>query len=115
MQLYHYKINAGRRGMKKLLAVFSMVFMLAIAGNASAVVLDFEELSGIDFMLNPYQGIIDWEDGVWGHYDSFSSPYNPSSGVNATFVFDDYDYTPSWDFLTPVVYDGSFFAGYSRG
>ena len=101
--------------MKKLLVVITMVFMMAIAVNASAVVLDFEDLSGYGFMPDPYQGVIDWEDGVWAYYDSFSPPYNPSSGVSAAFVFEDYDDTPSWDFLTPVIYDGSFFSGYSGG
>ncbi len=98
--------------MKKLLAVMAMVFMFAIAGNASAVVLDFEDLSGPQGpMPDPYQGIIDWEDGVWNHYDWPQPPWNPSSGSVRTYGSSS-DYTPSWDFLAPVVYDGSFFSGY---
>ncbi len=97
--------------MKKLLAVLAMVFTMAIAGNASAVVLDFEDLSGSGSMPDPYQGIIDWEDGTWYYYDFPQPPYNPSSGIVRTYESGS-DYTPSWDFLAPVVYDGSFFSGY---
>ena len=96
--------------MKKILAVIAMVFMMAIAGNASAVVLDFEGLNGS--LPDPYQGIIDWEDGSWFVYDWSQPPFNPHSGTGRTYE-STADSTPSWSFLTDVVYDGSFFSGYS--
>lgn len=89
-----------------------MVVALGMVGNASAVVLSFEELTGSDSLsaLNPYQGIINWESGSWFYYDSPQPPYNPSSGIVRTFE-STADTTPSWDFLSPVVYDGSYFSG----
>ena len=80
---------------------------------AVTTVLTFEDLSGTQgSMPDPYHGIIDWEDGVWFHYDWSQPPYNPASGVVRTYESSS-DTTPSWDFLTPVVYEGSYFSGYS--
>lgn len=102
--------------MKKLILVAAVAMVLAfgMVGSASAVVLTFEELTGSGSLsdLNPYQGIINWEIGSWNYYSWPQPPYNPSSGIMRTYESTG-DYTPSWDFLGPVVYDGSYFSGYS--
>lgn len=97
--------------MKKLLAMF-LLMSLVVIGSSSATVLDFEDLTGSGSMPDPYHGIIDWEDNVWFHYDWVQNPYYPSSGVQRTYESSN-DYTPSWKFLTDVVYNGSFFSGYA--
>ncbi len=61
-------------------------------------------------MPSPYHGIINWESDVWFHYDWGQPPYNPSSGVVRTYESTS-DFTPSWSFITPVVYNGSYFSG----
>ena len=98
--------------MKKILILFAVTaLVLGTVGIAAAVVLDFEDLSGNGPMPNPYHAIISWETDVWFYYDSPQPPYNPSSGVVRTY--ESSDPTPSWSFLTPVVYDGSYFSGFS--
>ncbi len=100
--------------MKKsiLMAAVAITLAFGMAGNANAVVLTFEELTGSGSLsaLNPYQGIINWESDSWFFYDFPQSPYNPSSGNVRTY--ESFDLTPSWDFVSPVVYDGSYFSGY---
>ena len=101
-----------RPKMKKLSVLFcALLLVFGVVGVATATVLDFEDLVGNGPMPDPYQGIIDWEDGVWFHYDSSQPPYNPSSGISRTYESSS-DYDPSWSFLTDVVYNGSFFSGY---
>jgi|GEM_PF-813597 len=100
--------------MKKLILMVAVFMVLAfgMVGNANAVVLTFEELTGTGSLsaLNPYQGIINWESGSWFYYDWSQPPYNPSSGTVRTY--ESGDTTPSWDFVSPVVYNGSYFSGY---
>ncbi|MBI3618016.1 MAG: PEP-CTERM sorting domain-containing protein [Candidatus Omnitrophica bacterium] len=99
--------------MKKLILVVAVAMVLAfgMVGNASATVLTFEELTNGDLSsLNPYQGIINWENGSWFFYNWSQPPYNPSSGIVRTY--ESSDPTPSWSFVSPVVYNGSYFSGY---
>jgi hypothetical protein len=85
--------------------------MLLIA-PARAEVLTFDELTGEGTMPSPYQSSIIWEEGVWSFYDQIQPPYSAKSGSTRLFGKPG-DTTPSWDFTTPVVYLGSWFAGYA--
>ncbi len=99
--------------MRKVIFMVAVVMALAfgMVRNASATVLTFEELTGSGSLsaLNPYQGIINWEGGSWFYYDNVQPPYNPSSGIVRTY--ESGDTTPSWNFVSPVVYNGSYFSG----
>jgi hypothetical protein len=100
--------------MKKLLILFAIAALLmGTVGIASATVLTFDELSGSGSLsaLNPYRGIINWEPGVWFYYDSYQPPYFPESPPERTFESTS-EYHPYWSFVTPVVYEGSYFSGY---
>jgi len=103
-------------GVKKM-KIASITFLVALIvfgtfGLACAVVLDFEDLKGLPQgpMSDPYHGIIDWENGRWFYYEWKQPPYYPSSGAVRTYESTS-DYTPSWKFLSDVVYNG-FFSGY---
>ena len=98
--------------MKKFLVFLCTVLLIfCISGSGNAVVLDFEDLSGQGSMPDPYQSIIDWENGSWFYYDWVQPPYYPSSGTVRTY--ESGDPNPSWAFLEDVVYDGSYFSGFS--
>ena len=101
--------------MKKQLTFLAGALLLAgsLSSQAAIVVLDFEDLPGSGTMPNGYHGLIDWEAGVWNHYDSAQSPYTPHSGVERTYQTTA-DTTPSWTFLTPVVFDGAWWSGESN-
>jgi hypothetical protein len=81
--------------------------MLVVAPRAGATVLDFEGLGGS--LPDPY-GLVDWEDGSWFVYDWAQPPFNPSSGTGRTY--ESSDSTPSWEFTSPVVFNGAYFSGY---
>ena len=82
---------------------------LSTRAQAATIVLNFEDLTGNGPMPDPYHGIINWEDGVWFYYDSSQPPYTPHSGVTRTYQSG--DPTPSWTFVTPVVFDGAWWSG----
>ena len=100
--------------MKKALTVLAGALLLtgALSAQAATVVLDFEDLPGSGVMPDGYHGLINWEAGVWNYYDSPQSPYTPHSGVVRTYQSAS-DTTPSWTFLTPVVFDGAWWSGQS--
>lgn len=87
---------------------FSLMLVIGSVSYSSAKVLDFENLYGV--LPDPYD-IVNWEDGSWYVYDWYQYPYTPSSGVGRTYE-STYDSTPSWEFLTPVVFNGAYFSGY---
>lgn len=97
--------------MKKLL-IFCAVAVLTIGtvGIAAANVLTFEDLSGSGPMPSPYDEIVSFEPGVWSYWNA-APPYTPSSGVEVVYA-DAGELHPSWSFLTPVFYSGSYFSGY---
>lgn len=98
---------------KKIAGVLLLALAAAVVpASATVIVLDFEDLTSYGPMPDPYAGIIDWEDGVWNHYDGYQPPYNPSSGVQRSYQ-STADTTPSWTFLTPVVFLGASWSGYS--
>lgn len=94
------------------MAVLTGTLIIALTGAAAATVLDFEDLVGYGAMPNPYQGIILWEEGSWFYYDQAQNPYNAASGSQRTYESLT-DTTPSWQFLTPVIFTGAYFAGES--
>ncbi len=99
--------------MKKTLFLFlAAVLAVGAISPAMAVVLDFEDLLGDGPMPDPYQGIIDWENDVWFHYDTEQFPYTPHSGSQRIYEYT-MDYTPSWSFSTPVYFSGAWFSGFS--
>jgi hypothetical protein len=94
----------------------TLFWILLISGMllpapARAEVLTFDELTGQGTMPSPYQSSIIWEEGVWSFYDQIQPPYAAKSV--STRLYSLTDMTPSWDFTTPVVYLGSWFAGYA--
>ncbi|HTZ40718.1 MAG TPA: PEP-CTERM sorting domain-containing protein [Syntrophales bacterium] len=97
--------------MKKYLWGFMAAIFLFVPLLAHANVLTFDELTGQAPMLSSYQGIISWEPGSWSYYSWVQSPYNPHSGTTRLYAA---DRTPSWDFLTPAVYNGSWFSAISN-
>ena len=97
--------------MKKYLWSIIVAIFIFVPLFAHANVLTFDELTGQAPMLNSYQGIVSWEPGSWSYYNWVQSPYNPHSGATRLYSADG---TPSWDFLTSVVYNGSWFSGISN-
>lgn len=84
---------------------FLILALAAIGGSASAVVLDFEDLSGQSAMVDGYGGVADW--GTWEHYDWEQSPYTAASGSQRIYSPSD----QSFSFAGDVVFNGAFVAG----
>lgn len=99
----------------KYVCILGSILLLisASAVLAATTVFNFEDLAGpLARMPDPYQGLIDWEDGsTWFHYDFAQSPYVPHSGT-VYISSETADTTPSWRFTTPVIFEGAWFAGY---
>ncbi len=94
---------------KQLLAVgVAALGLFAMAHNASATVVTFDDLSGQAAVANGYAGIT-WSPGGWTHYDFYQPPYNPASNYQRV-----YDFTSNgeFDFSAPVVFNGASFAGF---
>jgi hypothetical protein len=111
------RIKKSSGVMKTKACTNTLLGTLLISGNllvapARAEVLTFDELTGQGTMPSPHQGTIVWEEGVWSFYDQVQPPYTAKSGSTRLFA-SPRDPTPSWDFTTPVVYLGSWFAGYA--
>jgi hypothetical protein len=104
-------LNEMEAALKKFLWSLIGAILLFVPLFAHANVLTFDELTGQAPMLSSYQGIISWEPGSWSYYNWIQSPYNPHSGTTRLYAADT---TPSWDFLTSVVYNGSWFSGISN-
>jgi hypothetical protein len=107
---------------KKLLkagvvATFTVVGAATFStGQAHAVVVTFDDLSGNGDLVPDNYGGIRW-DSNWSYYGDEQFPYTPSSNRNR--IYNNYD---KWGdesndipfyFNSPVVFDGAFFAGYS--
>lgn len=107
---------------KKLLkagfvATFTVVGAATFStGQAHAVVVTFDDLSGNGDLVADNYGGIRW-DNNWRYYGDEQSPYTPSSNPNR--IYNNYD---KWDpqsndipfyFNSPVVFNGADFAGFS--
>lgn len=98
--------------MKKIFASVLFAVSAVLSLNASATVLDFEDLSGrplFESMPANYQGI-SWAPNFWA-YDRFQPPYTAHSGDvriasnGSTFG------NSSFSFSAPATFDGAWFAG----
>jgi hypothetical protein len=96
--------------MKKLLVLLFCVGVLFYGVAASAVVLDFEDLSGKANLPTNYHGLT-W-DSHWQYYDYPQSPYNPSSGFVRIYTW---NYGGWINFGTDVIFQGSWVASYDVG
>lgn len=96
-----------------------MLLALTLAGAsvapAGAVVVNFDDLSGVGVLAGSYGGI-NWG-GNWRHYDTIQAPYTPASGTQRIFR----NYTiwgvgvadVPFSFDTDVVFDGAAISGYA--
>jgi hypothetical protein len=83
----------------------TVALMLMVAGGASAVVVNFDDLVGQDVVPSGYGGI-DWPG--WYYYDFDQFPYNPSSPPCRVYNYTD----PRFFFMTDSYFEGAFFNGY---
>ena len=92
---------------KLLLLILCAVLLFALAANASQTIITFDDLNG-DLQLVPdgYAGVT-WH-GEWEYYGDVQPPYNPHSPPNRVF---DFLNDASFDFASPVVFDGAWFSG----
>jgi hypothetical protein len=94
--------------MRKFVILSVLILLGAVTASADTVVT-FDDLTGQALVPNGYGGI-NWN-GNWTYYGFVQSPYTPKSGPNRVF-----DLSPSGDtfsFLTPEVFEGAFFSGFS--
>ena len=85
--------------------LFAAVLVFAVAGGASAIVVDFDDLVGQAPVPDGYGGI-NWPG--WTYYDSPQPPYNPSSPPCRVYNTSD----PRFFFLEDSFFIGAFFNGY---
>jgi hypothetical protein len=94
--------------MRKFVILSVLILLGAVTASADTVVT-FDDLTGQALVPNGYGGI-NWN-GNWTYYGSPQFPYTPESAPNRV-----YDLSPSGDtfsFLTPEVFEGAFFSGFS--
>ena len=80
----------------------------AIAGPASATVVNFDDLTGQGTVADGYGGI-NWG-GLWSYYDWEQSPYTPASGNTRVY---DGGASDGFTFDTARIFDGAWFSGQS--
>lgn len=83
---------------------------------ASATVLNFDDIVGPDdFASMPVNyGGLDWSAAGWSVFTGEQSPFSPYSGDGrATTNWDSDDSTTIIRFLTPTVFEGAWFAGFT--
>lgn len=93
--------------MKRWFLIASLCACFAAVVNAGTVVVNFDDLTGSGVVPDGYAGM-NWG-GQWNYYGYDQPPYNASSPPNRV-----YDFVPEgqFSFLSPVVFDGAWFAGY---
>jgi hypothetical protein len=106
----------GASGMKRFIGALAAMTLLAGAGRAGIIDVNFDNLSGSGQVPNGYGGI-NWG-GAWDYYGSPQSPYNPQSGPNRVYtdpgsVSVGQPGEDTFSFANPVVFKGAYFAGYS--
>jgi len=94
--------------MRKTLILFGVLLLLA--GLSSATTCTFDTFSGVGQVPDGYCGI-NWNN-QWTYYDTPQPPYTPHSGLERVFPTND---SPSgtFNFLSPAVFNGAWFAGYT--
>ncbi|MBW8813581.1 MAG: PEP-CTERM sorting domain-containing protein [Caulobacterales bacterium] len=99
---------------KTWLATAALAGALAVAGAASATVVNFDDLTGSGVVADGYGGVT-WG-GNWDYYDFSQSQYTAESP--RTRVYSDYNLgslevgDTNFYFAAPAVFSGAFFSGY---
>jgi hypothetical protein len=85
------------------------LFVVVGTAKASTFVVTFDDLSGDGVVPNGYGGI-NWN-GNFTYYGEYQPPYTPESDPNR--IYTPYSGAGEYDFnfLTPEVFDGAYFAG----
>lgn len=94
--------------MRKLAA---MTAVLGLAGSMSAeaqTVLTFEDIPCTNAPITLYNGVN--FNGMFNCYTDPQSPYTPKSGVARVY---DFTSPAMFNFLSPTVFNGAWFSGYS--
>jgi PEP-CTERM motif len=92
-----------------VLLIVALLLATASAKAGSKTVVTFDDLSGQALVPNGYGGI-NWN-GNWTYYGFSQPPFNPESAPNR--VYDLPGGGNSFNFVTPHVFDGAYFAGIS--
>lgn len=90
------------------LLIVALLLATVSAKAGSVTVVTFDDLTGQALVPNGYGGI-NWN-GNWTYYGGSQPPYTPESLPNRVYTF---SATSSFNFLTPQVFDGAYFSGYS--
>jgi hypothetical protein len=91
---------------KFLLLMLVIGLLLGLAANATATVINFDDLPGDGVVPDGYASVT-WY-GEWNYYGEVQPPYNPHSPPNRVYDFlSDAHFT----FGSPVIFDGAWFAG----
>lgn len=99
--------------MKNLIASALCTLALSLGANASATVLDFEDLAGSPWfqpLPTNYAGI-SWAANFWA-YDAAQFPFTAHSGVVRLASNGDQDGDSSFSFAQAVQFDGAWVAGF---
>lgn len=96
--------------MAKLLLMGFM--LLCSVASASATVINFDDLSGSNFLPVNYAGLT-WSTN-WNYYDSFQPPYTPSSGNERAYITNNSG-NGTISFVQNVTFQGSWIASYDIG
>ena len=87
-------------------ALMAAAAVMAIAGPASATVVNFDDLVGQSPVVDGYGGI-NWG-GQWTYYGYAQDPYTPHSGDYRVY---DFATDGGFSFAAPVVFNGAWFSG----
>ncbi len=98
------------RKMPKFVLLFVALLLATVSAKAgSKTVVTFDDLTGSGLVPDGYGGI-NWN-GNWNYYGDFQPPYTPESAPNR--VYDLSNDGNSFHFVTPQVFDGAYFSGFS--
>ncbi len=96
---------------KMVFAVVLAMSLLGIAAYAGTTDCNFDSFVGSGTVPDGYCGI-NWG-GVWTYYDSPQPPYNPHTPPERVYSPDTGAGQYGFNFITPEVFQGAWFAGYS--
>jgi hypothetical protein len=88
------------------LAVLVLIFGLGSTKLNAQTVVTFDDLPGSGLVPNGYGGI-NWNSN-WTYYGDVQPPYTAESSPNRVYTF---SANASFNFLTPEVFNGAYFAG----
>jgi hypothetical protein len=90
------------------LAVLVLIFGLGSTKLNAQTVVTFDDLPGSTGVVPNGYGGINWN-GNWTYYGGGQYPYTPESAPNRVYTG---FASASFNFLTPEVFNGAYFAGY---